>query len=104
MSKRVEDAINYLKKTLSINPKDNDASKLLAQIYLRAENYEKAREVIQNALNDDPYNADFYYFLAKTYPNDKQNQIEYLSKAMENVQKLTISTSQIRRELMKLKS
>ena len=101
---RIDDAINYLEKTVSINPKDNLASKLLAQIYIKNQNYEKARAVIKNTLNENPYIADFYYFMAKTYPEEKEKQIEYLSKAMENSQNLTISSSQIRKELMKLKS
>ena len=101
---RIEDAISYLEKTISVNPKDNPASKLLAQIYLKNHEYEKAREVIKNSLNENPYLADFYYIMSKTYPENKEKQIEYLSKAMENAQNLTISAAQIRKELIKLKS
>lgn len=97
-------ATEYLEKTISINPKDIGASKLLAQIYIKNLKYEQAREVIQNVLNDNPYLADFYYFMAKTYPDNKAKQIEFLSKSMENANNLTFSEIQVKNELKKLKS
>ena len=66
--------------------------------------YEQAREVIQNVLKDNPYLADFYYFMAKTYPDNKAKQIEFLSKSMENANNLTFSEIQVKNELKNLKS
>ena len=95
--------IENLKKTLSINPKDTDASKLLAQIYIRNKDWENAKNVIKNAIAQNPTNSDLYYFLAKTAPENKPFQIENLKKALENQKNLTISPEQIKQELKKLR-
>ncbi len=96
-------AINNLQKTLNINPKDIEASKLLAQIYINAKDYENAKNVIKTAITQSPTNSDLYYYLAKTEPNNKLFQIENLKKALENQKTLTINADQIKQELKDLR-
>ena len=104
LEENVEETISNLNKTLEINPKDVEASKLLTQIYLRAQNYEKAQEILNSALEQNPYQGDLYYYLAKTYPDDIKMQEENLKKALENYKTLTINAKQIKKELRLLKS
>ena len=103
VEKDIETAIRNLIKTLEINPKDIEASKLLTQIYIKERDYENAQNVINQALEQNPYLGDFYYFLSKTTPNDKSFQKENLKKALENYKTLTISSKQIKLELKKNK-
>lgn len=94
-----EGAIVNLKKTLEINPKDIEASKILAQIYIRSKEYDNARQIINDALENNPYNGDLYYYLSKTYPEDIDRQIDSLKKSLENHKTLTIDAKQVKREL-----
>lgn len=99
----IEETIKNLHKTLKINPKDIEASKLLTQIYLRAEDYENANKIMQNAIEQNPYQGDLYYFMSKTVPQDVTLQSNYLKKALELYKSLTINSDQIKRELKQLK-
>ena len=80
-----------------------EASKLLAQIYISAKDYENAKNVIKTAITQSPTNSDLYYYLAKTEPNNKLFQIENLKKALENQKTLTINADQIKQELKDLR-
>ena len=88
---------------MEINPKDTDASKLLAQILIKEGNFEQAKTVVEEALDQSPYSGDLYYFLANTTPNDKNTKINNLKKALENHRTLTINPNQIKNELKMLK-
>ena len=100
----IQGAILNLEKTISINPKDFEASKLLIRIYIKQKDFQNAQKLINAKLNENPYQGDLYYFLSKTTPDDKSAQIENLKKALENYKTLTIPSSQIKKELKLLKN
>ena len=61
---KIDEAISNLEKTVSINPKDIDAYKTLANISLEQKNYRVALKYLKTALSNDPNNNEIQKSIA----------------------------------------
>ena len=102
--KNYEKTIEYLEKTLELNPKDIDAYKIYAQVLTILGETIKAEEIILKALNYNPYCGDLYYYLAKLAQknNDIEEYIERLQQAIENEETLSFPIKAVKNELKKV--
>jgi protein O-GlcNAc transferase len=66
-TERTPEAKSYLQKSLSLNPKFVDAYIRLADLEMRANQYEAASELYRQAIEVDRRNARLYYLLAAAY-------------------------------------
>ena len=101
-----EKAIEYLEKTLELNPKDIDAYKIYAKVLFATGEMYKAEEILQKALQHNPYHGDLYYYLAKLAQknNDSETYIERLEEALANEETLSVPIKSVKIELKKAQS
>lgn len=81
-----EEAAAELKKLIEANPDEVRYYQLLAELYQATEQPEKAIEVYQNMLANDPDNAFALLNLAELYryKGDRENYLKYLKEAFKN--------------------
>lgn len=82
----IDKAIDNLEQTITINPKDIDASKLYSQVLVSQERYSEAIAVLQEAIEQNPVAGDLYYYMAQIFKKigDKDNYSKYLKMALKN--------------------
>ena len=73
-------AIEYLNKTIKINPNDVPAIKFLIKILSKNRNYAEAEKILKQATTKMPLEADLFYLFAQLYKtmNSKINYLKYL--------------------------
>lgn len=102
---KVEEAINNLKQTIKINPKDIGAYKTLAAIYIDQKEPDKALNELETAILENSDNGDLHYSLAQVFKNmeETEDYIFHLKKALSHSNTLTVSKEQVQLELSKYK-
>lgn len=99
INNNLEEAKDYLLKTIQYNNQDIDAYKLLVKIYIREGEIEEAITLLETRL-DKEENGDLYYVLSQVYKHvDKM--VEYvnsLKKAFENSLTLTFPKDIVKKE------
>ena len=99
INNNLEEAKDYLLKTIQYNAQDIDAYKLLVKIYIREGEIEEAITLLETRL-DKEENGDLYYVLSQVYKHvDKM--VEYvnsLKKAFENSLTLTFPKDIVKKE------
>lgn len=71
-AKKTTEAISYLDKALIIHTGDEDITMRKMQLYLEADNVDKAAETVRDMIAKDPRNSRYYKLLADIYDNNKQ--------------------------------
>ena len=96
-----EKATEFLKKTLELNPKDNEASVVFAKIMAKQNNLESAVKIILEAIKQNPYDADMHYTLARIYKEEGNNEgyLEELKEAMNNSDSLSFEPRLLENEI-----
>ena len=77
-----EKAIDFLEKTLELNPKDNEASIVFAKIMAKHNNLVESTEILIDAIHQNPYDANLHYTLARLQ-KEAGNQDEYIAELKE---------------------
>lgn len=75
-------ALNYYQKAYDINKNNKELNKKLAVLTFKLEDYEKAVEILEKYLNDDPYIEDFWLYLSIAH-----KRVGNLEKALEIAEK-----------------
>ena len=98
-----EKAKEYLLKTLELNPKDDNASIILAKIYAKEDKFNDGINLLKKALQNNPYNGDVHYTIANFYKqvNDTKQYLHHLKEAMNNYQTLSTDIKQLQFEYEK---
>ncbi|MFN3604779.1 MAG: SpoIIE family protein phosphatase [Leptonema sp. (in: bacteria)] len=76
------EALNYYQKAYELNKNNKDLNKKLAVLTFKMEDYEKAVEVLEKYLHEDPYIEDFWLYLSIAH-----KRVGNLEKALETVEK-----------------
>ncbi len=87
------EALNYYQKAYELNKTNKDLNKKLAVLTFKLENYEKAVEILEKYLNDDPYIEDFWLYLSIAHKRvgNLEKSLEIAEKAYElNPNRITI--------------
>ncbi len=70
-AKKYEDAIIFIDKALGQNGQDEDILIRKMQLYLNMNNVDKAAEVVEKLISQDPQNGKYYKLLGDLYDNNK---------------------------------
>ncbi len=76
--------VNAFLKAHEINPRDIEVIEQLSDVYLRTQNYEFAKEMLQKGLYTDPNNIKLLYIKARLHKIDSEHEgvIETVTQAM----------------------
>ncbi|MEM1327618.1 MAG: tetratricopeptide repeat protein [Bacteroidota bacterium] len=76
--------INAFLKAYEFNPRDIEVIEQLSDVYLRTQNYEFAKEMLQKGLYTDPNNIKLLYVKARLHKHDSEHEgvIETVTQAM----------------------
>ena len=100
----LDDAKNYLLKTIEYNNYDIEAYKLLTKIYIKQNEIEEIITLLETRLEKDE-NGDLYYVLAQVYRQigEKDKYIANLEKSIEENLTLKYSLELVKKELKQAK-
>ena len=100
----IEEAKEYLLKTLEYNSSDIEAYKLLTKICLKSGETEEILEILSTRI-DKGENGDLYYCLARVYKyiGDSENYCANLEHALDNPYTLSFSKKIVKQELEYIK-
>lgn len=100
----LEEAKDYLLKTIECNDSDIEAYKLLTKIYLREHEAEEIISILETRLDKDD-NGDLYYILAQAYKHigKTEDYAENLESALNNSLTLTYPQDIVRKEYSQTK-
>ena len=100
-----ESALENLRQTISLNPADMEAYKILSKITAKKGYFDEAKSIIENAINNCGDNGDLYYYLARIFLNlgDKENYEKNVSLALKNSNSLSVSIEQVQHEMNSIK-
>lgn len=76
------EALNYYQKAYELNKENKELNKKLAVLTFKLEDYEKAVEILEKYLVDDPYIEDFWLYLSIAH-----KRVGNLDKALETAEK-----------------
>ena len=95
----IEEAKDYLLKTIQYNNQDIEAYKLLTKIYIKDKEFEEIITLLETRL-DKEENGDLYYVLAQVYKyvDKKDEYIKSLEKSLENSLTLTFKKDIVSKE------
>ena len=81
-----ENAKDYLKKTLELNPKDDNASLILSKILKKEDDLNGALKILRSAISNNPYNGDLNYAISQIYKviGQKEEYEYFLKEALNN--------------------
>ena len=104
-NENLDEAKEYLHKTIEYNNTDIEAYKLLTKIYLRQSEHEEIISLLETRL-DKEENGDLYYILAQVYKHigRKEDYIENLDAAIDENLTLTYPLDLVRKELKRAKA
>ncbi|MBR3889753.1 tetratricopeptide repeat protein [bacterium] len=100
-----EVALQYLHKTISYNPKDIEAIKIIVQIYLKQQRYQEALDVLQIGMEANAENGDLFYLTSRVFKEtgNIENYILALERAIINQETLTFDFERLKNIYKNLK-
>ncbi len=96
----VEQAIEYLKKTLEYNVNDIKACELLIKILVKNQQYDDAIDFLQSLTFKNEFNYDYYYLMARVFKEmgHLQYYADNLKMVLDNPDKITYPIATIQKE------
>lgn len=101
----LEEAKEYLLKTVFYNKNDVEAYKILTKIFIKLNEVEEIISILETRLNDS-LNGDLCYILAQVYKlvGDLDNYIKFLELALEERYTLTYPPKIVKKEFKKVRA
>ena len=93
--------MNFLEKTLKLNPKDSEASVVFAKIMAKESHFNEAEKIMIDAIKQNPYDANLHYTIAQFYKESGQheNYIAELKEALNNADTLAFAARLLENEI-----